>query len=657
MVNNVGGNSHHIANISNQDNMELQQRGAGPASATANVADIGEARRAEIDRIAHQLESYFPGGEEIRDILHQKATVLHDEIGHTADDVIATMAKAEKLDRITSSLEGGANALGYAISGVPGDLIGKGLAQCLGLQAGTPMHDFVTGAAGGVTAVGFKAVFEKVLADSLKDTKWLQADGEKLEPFMQDVMKKRDNAWHKVGQAGMGGLGFDSRNVITGGLSAGTQTFKENDPRNPPEGILAGITKPGYAINQTTGALLTVAAGSMSGVVQNKYNKLHSPEFLLARTDWKERYQALADTSVSGQMFNGTKSRIITAGKDAATLQKWGGGIRNLFTINQLSEMVALGAGLGGTNIVKSSARDGVMNAAISNTPTSPQDLLTNPAFRALREGAAQAANLPTAALAYFGQGLAGVGSTPVQAAFANTLMKIYSNLRHSPADDASETSSSATDSDSDSNSPAIAGHDIPRPARGENSLASASRSRPASQAPSTPPEQDIPLSPSRENVIASASHPVSQPSSAITGQDIQRRASGDSSFASASRPASQAPSTPSEQDIPQSPSRENIIASASHPASQPSSVITGQDVPLPPNRENIIASASRPASQSSSVITGQDVPPPARGDSPINNTSRPATPTPPTGSQNEMLAQQMADLIGKMVPPPNKAV
>lgn len=120
MVNNVGGNSHHIANISNQDNMELQQRGAGPASATANVADIGEARRAEIDRIAHQLESYFPGGEEIRDILHQKATVLHDEIGHTADDVIATMAKAEKLDRITSSLEGGANALGYAISGVPG---------------------------------------------------------------------------------------------------------------------------------------------------------------------------------------------------------------------------------------------------------------------------------------------------------------------------------------------------------------------------------------------------------------------------------------------------------------------------------------------------------------------------------------------------------
>ena len=544
MVNHVGGNRPHIANTSNHNNMELQQRGARQTNATAGVDVTGGARQEEISRIAHLLENYFPGGEEIRDNLHQKATVLHDEIGHTADDVKATIAKGDKLDQITSSLEGGANALGYALSGVPGDLIGKGIAQHLGLQGGTPMHDFVTGMAGGVTAVGLKAVLEKVLTNSLKDPKWMQADGEKLEPFMQDVMKKRDSALHKIGQAGMGGLGFDARNVVTGGLSAGTQTLKENDPRNNPVGILAGARKPGYVANQSVSTVLTVAAGSMSGVVQNKYNRLHGPEFLLGRTDWKERYKALADTSVSGQLINGVKNRVTTAAKDVASLEKWGSGLSNLITINQLSEMLALGAGLGATNIAKSAARDGVMTAAIGNTPTSPEDLLTNPAFRALREGAAQAANLPTAAVAYFGQGLAGLGSNAVKDSVANAAMNIYSNLRQSPADNTSETSSGSTDTESDSRSSAITGQDIPLPASGDSSLASASR--PASPASTAITGQDIPLPASGDSSLASASRPASPASSTITGQDIPLPASGNSSLASASRPASSRSNAPS---------------------------------------------------------------------------------------------------------------
>jgi len=563
--------------------MELQQRNAHAANAASNVGGADETRQEEIGRIAHLLENHFPGGTEIRNHLYQKATALHDEMGHDVDDVKATIAKAETLDKITSLLEGGANALGYALSGVPGDLIGKGIAQHLGLQPGTPMHDFATGMAGGVTAVGMKAVLEKVLANSLKDTKWLQADAEKLEPFMQDVMKKRDGALHRIGQAGMGGLGFDARNVITGGLAAGTQTLKENDPLNPPVGILAGAAKPGYIANQSVGTVLTVAAGSMSGVVQNKYNKLHGPEFLFGRTDWKERYSALADTSVSGQLVSGAKNRVTTVAKDAATLQKWGAGLANLITINQLAEMVALGAGLGGTNIAKSAARDGVMQAAIGNTPTSPQDLLTNPAFRALREGAAQAANLPTAALAYFGQGLAGVGSTAAKApmknaaSFAlNAAMNAYSNVRQAHTDNAGAAGSGAANADGNSHLSTITGQDVPLP---------------SSRASSTISGQDVPL-------------PSSRASSTISGQDVPL-------------PSSRASSMISGQDVPL-------------PSSRASSIATGQDIPLPSSRESSIASASRPASSHSAM---------------------------PTGSQNELLARQMADRIGKMVPPSDKAV
>jgi len=635
MVNHVGGHGRPVAPDLNQNAMQLQRRGAQAANATAGVDGAGEGRRQEIDRIAHLLENHFPGGAEIRNHLHQKATVLYDEIGHDVDDVKATLAKAEKLDQITSLLEGGANALGYALSGVPGDLIGKGIAQHLGLQPGTPMHDFATGMAGGVTAVGMKAVLEKVLDTSLKDTKWLQADAEKLEPFMQEVMKKRDGALHKIGQAGMGGLGFDARNVITGGLAAGTQTLQENDPRNPPVGILAGAAKPGYIANQSVGTVLTVAAGSMSAVVQNKYNKLHGPEFLFGRSDWKERYSALTDTSVSGQLVNGAKNRVATVAKDAATLQKWGAGFANLLTINQLAEMVALGAGLGGTNIAKSAARDGVMKAAIGNMPISPQDLLTNPAFRALREGAAQAANLPTAALAYFGQGLAGVGSSAAKNLMKNAAMNVYSNVRQAHA-----TNTGAANADSDSHSSAITGQDVPLP---------------ASRASSTVTGQDVPL-------------PASRASSTVTGQDVPLPSSRASSIATGQDvplPSSRASSIATGQDVPLPSSRASSIATGQDvplPSSRASSIATGQDVPLPSSRASSIATGQDvplPSSRASSIATGQDVPLPSSGDSSTAATPHSAesrSPT-PTGSQNEMLAQQLAERIGKMASPSDKTV
>ncbi len=680
MVNNVSGQRHPVADTSNQDNMELQQRNARPATTTAGVGASGEARQQEIDRITHLLENYFPGGEEIRDNLHQKATELHDEIGHTADDVKATIANGENLDRITSSLEGGAGALGYALSGVPGDLIGKGIAQNLGLHAGTPIHDFVTGMASGVTAVGLKAILEKLLADSLKDTKWLQADGEKLEPFMQAVMEKRDSALHKIGQAGLGGLGFDARNVVTGGLSAGTQTLKENDPRNPPVGILAGAKKPGYVANQSVGTILTVAAGSMSGVVQNNYNKLHGPEFLFGRTDWKERYQALSDTSVSGQIINGAKSRVTTAAKDAATPQKWGAGILSLLTTNQLAEMGALGAGLGGTNIAKSAAREGVMKAVTGNTPALPQDLLTNPAFRALREGAAQAANLPAAGIAYFMQGLAGVGATaanPHLQNVANRAMNatkgIYNTWRKPDANNVSGTRSTTTGSASSSNLSMITGQDVPLPS--SHGSINDNRARSPSDVSSMITGQDVPLPSSHGSINDNRARSPSDVSSMITGQDVPLPSSHGSINDNRARSPSDVSSMITGQDVPLPSSHGSFNDNRARSPSDVSSMVTGQDVPLPSSHVSSNDNRSRspsdvsstvtgqdvplPSSRASSMITGQDVPLPSSRESSIASGSRPASSrsnTPSTRSRSEMQAQQTADRIGKM-PPPNKAV
>lgn len=58
------------------------------------------------------------------------------------------------------------------------------------LEPGTPMHNFVAGVAGGMTAVAFKAVLTRVIGSSIQDSRWMQADMDSLHPLMQEEAKK-----------------------------------------------------------------------------------------------------------------------------------------------------------------------------------------------------------------------------------------------------------------------------------------------------------------------------------------------------------------------------------------------------------------------------------------------------------------------------------
>ncbi|WP_426447681.1 hypothetical protein [Siccibacter colletis] len=714
MVNHVGGHRPHIAH-SNTNDIELSNRGSQETQSAARANQAATARQKNINDIAHILTDYFPA-----DIAKEKATALHDELGQKPSDVEAVIKKGYEFDRVTKAFEGAVGALGYAMSDVPGDLIGKGICHQLGLQPGTHVHDMVSGMAGGMTAVGFKAVLEKVFANSVKDTKWLQADMDALEPYMQEVVKKRDNGVHKVAQAAMGGSGFDARNIFTGSVAVGTAALPENDPHAPPSGILESTTKPGYIGNKVVGGVLTAAAGSLSGVVQNKYDRLHGAEFLFGRTDWKERYQALSNTNtISEQIYKGGKSRLAIAGRDAFTTgDNWRAGLANLATPNQIAEKLALGVGLGLTNMAKTGARENVLADALSSTGLDRTSLLSSPAFRARVEAAAQGANLGAAALAYFGQGLAGVSTTE--------LLTMYHRWRDSGAE---------TTGDTTTPSPAAA-QDIPLPDGGDSALATPASSvhsaassaedaslssRPASpsstaETTGSNAEQDFD---STAATAASSPRPSSPAHSAspasVTGSEMNRMfASNATTPAGTPRPASPASVTGSEMNrmfasngttpagTPRPASPASITGSemnrmfasnATTPAGTPrpaspasvtgsemnrmfaSSATTPAGTPRPASPASVTGSemnrmfassattpagTPRPASPASSVVSGQDVPlPDSREGSIISDTASISSraSAPPVASRHQMEAQQLAERIGKMTSPSSKSL
>ncbi|MBK0018056.1 hypothetical protein [Kosakonia sp. S42] len=425
--------SHGRTPTPGHEDIALRSRTAASTSAAAVVDPTQAARLQEIARIERTLETESVGGAEVREHMHGVAVRLA-EMGETADDVATVIQNARKNDKGTSALAEAAMGLAYGLSGMPGDLAGKALAQKLNLEPGTPGHDFVTGLTGGLTAVAFKAVVSKLVDNSLKDGKWMQADKEALEPFMQEVMKRHGSTGHKVKNAALGGSGYNMRNPVTAAISAGTQKLAENAPSTKPVEILKGIGKPGYLINQGAGLLLTTGAGAASGVVQNQFDHLHGAEYLFGRHDWQERYMALA----SGRKHSAEGGRFDALKNNLTTPKNWGKAVLNLVALSQLVEGFALGGGLGLANMSKSAASK-AMASSMSKGLGSVNDVMKNSTNRAIRELAGQGAYLPVAAVAYFSQGAAAIAYDAMKKATKNAL---------GLGDGSSTSSSSSTNTD-----------------------------------------------------------------------------------------------------------------------------------------------------------------------------------------------------------------
>lgn len=403
------------------DAIELASRGGPSTSAVATTTPAARARLAEIGRIANTLHNACRGGADVHEYLDDIAVALHDDLHQTDDQVKDVLKFARSCDTMIMAKAKGAIGMTYALSGVPGDLVGKGIASAMKLEPGTPMHNFVAGVAGGMTAVAFKAVLTRVIGSSIQDSRWMQADMDALHPLMQEEAKKRDTFLHKLKMTALGGTGFNVRNPITGGISSATQLLPENKPRPEPMGIIQGALKPGYAINQIAGFGLTSGAGSLSGVVENYYDNLHGAEFLFGRNDWKDRYMALSN----GKKNSGEGSHFDAVWAHAKSPKRWVEGVTTLSALSVVAseamEALGLGTGAGAARVAKGGFEkiftDGQKGAA-----EAALELAKKGSFRASRESVGNAAALIPNAYSYFQQGLFGLLYKEAEGAVANKL-------------------------------------------------------------------------------------------------------------------------------------------------------------------------------------------------------------------------------------------
>lgn len=403
------------------DAIELASRGGPSTSAVTTTTPAARARLAEIGRIANTLHNACRGGADVHEYLDDIAVALHDDLHQTDDQVKDVLKFARSCDTMIMAKAKGAIGMTYALSGVPGDLVGKGIASAMKLEPGTPMHNFVAGVAGGMTAVAFKAVLTRVIGSSIQDSRWMQAEMDSLHPLMQEEAKKRDTFLHKLKMTALGGTGFNARNPITGGVSSATQLLPENKPRPEPMGIIQAALKPGYAINQIAGFGLTWGAGSLSGVVENYYDNLHGAEFLFGRNDWKDRYMALSD----GKKNSGEGSHFDAVLAHAKSPKRWVEGVTTLSALSVVAseamEALGLGSGAGAARVAKGGFEkiftDGQKGAA-----ETALELAKKGSFRASRESVGNAAALIPNAYSYFQQGLFGLLYKEAESAVANKL-------------------------------------------------------------------------------------------------------------------------------------------------------------------------------------------------------------------------------------------
>ncbi|MSE15759.1 hypothetical protein GKC49_11740 [Pantoea agglomerans] len=357
----------------------------------------------------------------MRDYLAGIAVTLHDELHQTDDQVKDVIKMAHSCDTMIMAKAKGAIGMTYALSGVPGDLVGKGIASAMKLEPGTPMHNFVAGVAGGMTAVAFKAVLTRVIGSSIQDSRWMQADMDALEPLMKDEAEKRETFGHKLKMTALGGTGFNVRNPVTGGISSATQLLPENKPRPEPLGIIQGALKPGYAINQIAGFGLTSAAGALSGVVENYYDNLHGAEFLFGRNDWKDRYMSLS----SGHTNSGEGSHFNAVWEHAKAPKRWVEGVTTLSALSAVAsetmEALGLGIGAGAARVTKGGAEKLFTSGKTSAAETA-LDLANKSGFRVSRESVGNAAALVPNAYSYLQQGVFGLLYQEAERAVANKL-------------------------------------------------------------------------------------------------------------------------------------------------------------------------------------------------------------------------------------------
>lgn len=303
--------------------------------------------------------------EAFQQLIDQRAIRLN-EMGETPESVEATLAKGQKLDRLSQGVVGAARSVPFAIASrlidtVPG----------LTAFAKTPqMVGFIAGLfSGAVDTVGGGS---GLLKKATSDTQWLTAKPEQLEAVMADAAKAREPGLGRTAaEVTVAFQTYSLRNVLRIGTAAvGADKLSEK-----------GAAELDSWMSAAGGVAAGVASYAGLNAVSEQNHRV-GPEYLLGRQDWEAQYTALKEVNPwKDPLINGGK-RLLQIPVDATTETL--ASIRNLGTATNLTLSVGiLGGGFAGAVAAKVAATEAAQKAGIGAVGTAAIGQAVNTAVSA----------------------------------------------------------------------------------------------------------------------------------------------------------------------------------------------------------------------------------------------------------------------------------
>ncbi|WP_434698168.1 hypothetical protein [Pseudomonas sp. D1-1] len=277
-------------------------------------------------------------------LIHDRAVELK-EMGETPETLEALLEKAARMDRVTAPVQGAVASAPFAAASV---ILDKVPAVTAHVAHSPALTGFVAGSfSGAMDAVG-----GGLLARATHDTYWLKPPAEKLEPVMQQALtfRKEETRGGNAKESALSWQTFSVRNAVRLGVAGAM-----NATVGP---------KAAAAVDTAIASAGALAAGAGYAHLMNK-NDLNAhragPAYLLGRTDWKDQYQALKESTTLSPIANGAKRLA------AMPLNLLTDATRSLSGALSFSSMVSNAGVLGGGFAVTSLARDAARNLASQN--------------------------------------------------------------------------------------------------------------------------------------------------------------------------------------------------------------------------------------------------------------------------------------------------
>ncbi|WP_052118513.1 hypothetical protein [Erwinia oleae] len=350
--------------LDNDAHNHLQLTPPGSQASALSHESLQQTQAPSEENPAHTVDGVSYGtADEVN--IHQKISLLYEKhitsdnrekfIGLIADrtrelhamkespaDIDAVFSKGTNLNRLASVARVSARAFPFAVASVAFDKIPL-LSSFANSAAELGLHAGIQASLADTVGIG-------LIDRATSNTHWFTANAAQLEPEIRDaLLEKQPTPWQTAKEISAAFQAYTLGNTVRLGATPAVTHFY---------GAAAGSNFDTWL----TGARGLAAGGLVGGGLNELDNKKGriGPEYMLARTDWKEQYLALKATNPYTDPVKGVAKRLAKLPVDIVTDTPK--ALASVFSAGSLAKTAGIGGGFAGVL----SARSAVSTAMAS---------------------------------------------------------------------------------------------------------------------------------------------------------------------------------------------------------------------------------------------------------------------------------------------------